>query len=488
MGHRQRHWRYSRWAAGTMTSHRAPAPDCLFCEGRPPRRKAFALRGILRSEFGRTACRAVLGGPTNEPSTDMKNFLKLLSTAILPLLLLCACARQEEQSTAPEPEPPAVETVLPAVLDMESGDSAAPDPQPEAEPEPEELAVDALLASMTLEEKVGQMFFVRCPAVKAEEKISTYRLGGYLLFTRDFKDAAGEWLTAEAFMDKLDSYQAASAIPLFIGVDEEGGTVARASRNPNLFGEKCKSPQELFAENKWTAIGEDAIDKSSGLLSYGINVNFAPVADVSTDPADFIYARAFGQDARMTAVYVEFVVSEAGKAAVRDGTPDGPLRHIGSVLKHFPGYGNNADTHTGVAIDERPCEQFAAEDFLPFRAGIRAGAGSVLVSHNVVRCMDENFPASLSPEVHRILREELGFEGVILTDDLAMDAVEAYAEDGSVAVLAVLAGNDMIVTTDFETQIPLVIEAVQTGIIQESAVDAAVRRILAWKYDLGLIQ
>lgn len=457
-----------------------------------PRRKASALRGKQRSIAGRVD-HSTLEGLSNKPSTDMKHFLNFFVTAGFLLLLLCACARQEEQPAAPEPDPPAVETILPAVLDMESGESAAPDHQPEAEPEPDpkELAVDTLLASMSLEEKVGQMFFVRCPAVNAGEKISACHLGGYLLFTRDFKDAAGEWLTAEAFMDKLDSCQAASAIPLLIGVDEEGGTVARASRNPNLFKEKCKSPQELFAENKWTAIGEDAVYKNRDLLSYGINVNFAPVADVSTDPADFIYARAFGQDARMTAVYVEFVVSEAGKASVRDirdGTLNGPICHIGCVLKHFPGYGNNADTHTGVAIDDRPYDQFVAEDFLPFQAGIKAGAGSVLVSHNVVKCMDENFPASLSPEVHRILREDLGFEGVILTDDLAMDAVEAYAKDGSVAVLAVLAGNDMIVTTDFETQIPLVIEAVQAGIIQESAVDAAVRRVLGWKYDLGLIQ
>ena len=158
-----------------------------------------------------------------------------------------------------------------------------------------------------------------------------------------------------------------------------------------------------------------------------------------------------------------------------------------SVLKHFPGYGDNVDTHTGIAVDERPWERFMIHDFAPFREGILCGAGAVLVSHNIVTCMDGELPASLSPEVHRILREELGFEGVILTDDLDMSAVKAYAAEGSVAELAVLAGNDMIVTSDFEKQIPLVLEAVEAGRIEESMLDEAVRRVLGWKYDLGLI-
>lgn len=402
------------------------------------------------------------------------------------LLLLCACA-QQEGPVDPDPSPAEAQPIPPAILEPETDDEIVFDLQtePEPEPDPRELAIETILSSMTLEEKVGQMFFVRCPDREQAEKISTYHLGGYLLFLRDFKDLSGNWLTADAFMDKIDSYQDASPIPLLIGVDEEGGTVARASRNPNLFPEKCKSPQELYAENEWAAIEEDTINKNRDLLSLGINVNFAPVADVSTDPADFIYARSFGQDAQATAEFVKTVVTAVGQVHVPFG--DGFHSGIGCVLKHFPGYGNNADTHTGIAIDERPYEQFVAEDFLPFQAGIDAGAGSVLVSHNVVKCMDEDFPASLSPEVHRILREELGFEGVILTDDLAMDAVEAYAEDGSVAVLAVLAGNDMIVTTDFETQIPLIIDAVQTGILQESMINDAVRRVLVWKYNLGLI-
>ncbi len=160
---------------------------------------------------------------------------------------------------------------------------------------------------------------------------------------------------------------------------------------------------------------------------------------------------------------------------------------IGSVLKHFPGYGNNADTHTGMSIDKRPYETFVQEDFLPFSAGIEAGAGAVLVSHNIVECMDASAPASLSKNVHRILREELGFSGVIMTDDLYMDAIKKYTGDREAAVAAVLAGNDMLCCTDFEKQIPAVLEAVQGGIIERRQIAQAAERVLIWKIELGIL-
>lgn len=379
-------------------------------------------------------------------------------------------------ATPPESEPP---QASPEISPSE------PVTEPTQEPDPRAGTVEALLSAMTLEEKVGQMFLVRCPEEEAAEKVSEYHLGGYILFGRDFQDADGHWLTRKQFTEKLAIYQAAAGVPLLIGVDEEGGTVVRASRNPNLFAEKRQSPQEVYRRGRLDEMIKDTHLYNSGLLELGVNVNLAPVADVSTNRADFIYERSFGQDGTATARYIEAVVTAAGQVRYEPG--DGTVRTIGSVLKHFPGYGDNADTHTGVAIDRRPYERFATEDFLPFRAGILAGAGGVLVSHNVVVSMDPSLPASLSPEVHRILREELGFEGVIMTDDLYMDAVETYAADGSVAVLAVLAGNDLIVTTDFETQIPLVIDAVKSGEISEDMIDRAVRRVLEWKYDLGLL-
>lgn len=389
--------------------------------------------------------------------------------AALSLLSLTACASSDEPEQAPEAPPAAEEPEV-----------------PEPEPTPEELAaaeIEDLLASLTLEQKVGQLFFVRCPDSGAAEDVSAYHLGGYILFGRDFQDAAGAWLTREQFTAAVQSYQDAAAadtgIPLLIGSDEEGGTVTRASRNPNLFEKPFSSPQKLAAQatEHGSIFSEDAWEKSSALLALGINVNLAPVADVSTDPADFIYDRALGQDAAATADYVAQVVS-----AMRESG-------IGSVLKHFPGYGSNADTHTGIALDQRSLETFRQSDFLPFAAGIEAGEGTtaVLVSHNIMAAVDPDLPASLSPAVHDLLREELGFTGVAMTDDLAMDAVAAYAEDGAVAVMALEAGNDLIITTDYRTQIPRVIEAVENGTLSMDTIDTACRRVLTWKQALGLL-
>lgn len=358
--------------------------------------------------------------------------------------------------------------------------SPAQPPEPPA-PTEEELAaqeIEALLSSMTLEEKVGQLFFVRVPVLEAETDVSAYHLGGYLLFGRDFQSAAGIWLTAEQIQKTLSAYQAAANIPLLIGVDEEGGTVVRASANPNLRASKFKSPQKLFASGGIDAIIADAQEKDALLSSLGINVNLAPVCDLSTNSKDFIYDRAFGQGAEETAAYVSAVT----QAMCNDG--------MGSVLKHFPGYGDNADTHTGVAVDSRPLETFQTADFLPFQAGISGGGDltAVLVSHNIIQCMDNALPASLSPAVHRILREDLGFNGVVMTDDLVMDAVKTYAAEGSVAVLAIQAGNDLLIATDYRTQIPQVIAAVQDGTLDEALIDTACTRVLAWKQALGLLE
>ena len=368
--------------------------------------------------------------------------------AALTLLSLTACG-DTSPAKEPEPEAPPIEEPAP----------------PPTEPDP----LEELLSSMTMEEKVGQLFFVRCPAENASEDVNAYHLGGYILFGRDTKDK-----TANELIQTIQSYQDAATIPLLIGVDEEGGTVVRVSSNPHLRSDKFASPQLLYALGGMERILADTREKDVLLGALGFNVNLAPVADVSTSSRDFIFHRSFGQDAQATADYVSAVTGQMAA----DG--------MGSVLKHFPGYGDNADTHTGIALDKRPYENFVNGDFLPFSAGFDRGGDTtaVLVSHNIVECMDADLPASLSPNVHHILREELGFDGVVMTDDLAMDAVSAYAGDGAVAVMA---GNDLVLTTDYRTQIPKVLEAVENSTLDKAVIDTACRRVLSWKQALGLL-
>ena len=388
--------------------------------------------------------------------------MKRLLAAVLTALTLFSLAACGEKTSPEAPVPPAQE------------EAPAPEPPPPStEPEPPADPVEELLDSMTLAEKVGQVFFVRCPAENAVEDVSAYHLGGYILFGRDTKDK-----TADALIQTIQSYQDAAAVPLLIGVDEEGGTVVRVSSNPHLRSERFASPQRLYGLGGMERITADVREKDVLLRALGFNVNLAPVVDVSTDPDDFIYTRSFGQDAAATVEYVSAVTAQMAADI------------MGSVVKHFPGYGDNEDTHTGIAVDGRPYEEFLNRDFLPFSAGFQNGGDTtaVLVSHNIVECMDAELPASLSPNVHRILREELGFDGVVMTDDLAMEAVSAYAGDGAVAVMALEAGNDLVLTTDYRVQIPKVIAAVENGDLDVSVIDTACRRVLKWKQALGLLE
>ncbi|MFR1617582.1 MAG: glycoside hydrolase family 3 protein [Dysosmobacter welbionis] len=391
----------------------------------------------------------------------MKRLFTIL-LAVLSLLSLTACGGSPTEETSQEP-----------LVDIQPQEPEAP-----PEPTPEELAaqeVEDLLASLTLEEKVGQLFFVRVPDTDAVSDVSTYHLGGYILFGRDTADK-----TADALIQTIQSYQDAAAvdtgIPLLIGVDEEGGTVVRVSSNP-ICGPPSFPLLKAYASGGMEAVLADTREKDLLLSALGFNVNLSPVADVSTNPADFMYDRTFGQDAAATADYVAQVVSQMAE----DG--------MGSVLKHFPGYGNNVDTHTGIAVDQRPLESFTSSDFLPFQAGMESGGGktAVLVSHNIMTAVDGDLPASLSPKVHGLLRTDLGFDGVVMTDDLAMEAVAAYSADGAVAVMALEAGNDLVITTDYRTQIPKVLEALESGALSEETIDTACRRVLTWKQNLGLL-
>ena len=327
--------------------------------------------------------------------------------------------------------------------------------------------VEEILSGMTLEEKVGQMFLARMPD-SAAYYAETYQLGGYVLFDVDFNG-----YSQEEVVERIDSCQAVSKIPMIMSVDEEGGTVTRVS---DYFRDsRFMSPRDVYAEGGWSGIVSDTIEKCELLKELHLNMNLAPVCDLADDYGDFMYDRSFSGDAQEAANFIGWTISTMNQQG------------IGSSLKHFPGYGNNVDTHTGMAIDYREAQEYYDYDLVPFMEGIEMGASSVMVSHNIVTCFDDYYPASLSPEIHRILREDLGFEGVIITDDLVMGAIQDFCGEVNSAVYAVEAGNDMLISTNFESQFESIMAAIDEGRITEERINESVRRILTMKINMGLM-
>lgn len=325
-------------------------------------------------------------------------------------------------------------------------------------------AASKIMKDMTLEEKIGQLFLVRYDKNLASSWVSDYYPGGFVMFAKDFANQ-----TKDSIKEEIDNLQSISKIPLVIAVDEEGGYVTRVSRYSNFRDSKFLSPREYYDTGGEELLEKTEKEKATLLLSTGINLNLAPVADVSVNSNDFINNRTFNRDARDTAVLIGKMVNYANEVG------------ISSSLKHFPGYGNNVDTHTGVAIDERSYENFLENDYLPFKEGIKNRVPTVLVSHNIINCIDSRYPATLSKKVIAELREKLNFSGVVITDDLSMDAVNSYVDDGSAAVLAVNAGDDLIITSDFVKMYREVYQAVTDKKIDIKTIDQAVKRNIAWK-------
>lgn len=246
---------------------------------------------------------------------------------------------------------------------------------------------------------------------KMTNDIKKYNLRGIVLFGEDFSNQ-----NVDSMKQKYVKFQDVSKYGLFIATDQEGGTVSRLSTSPQLTnGRSFLSPQEIYKQSGITGVVKEYSSVAKVLQSLGINWNFAPVADVSNNSSSFIYDRTLGQNYKLTAQYVSKVVPAIQK------------QQVAATLKHFPGYGSSGDTHTGFASDERSAAEVKKNDFLPFKAGIKAKADSALVGHVVVNNFDASKPASVSKPVHEILRKELKFKGVIITDDIGMGALTNFA-------------------------------------------------------------
>ena len=327
-----------------------------------------------------------------------------------------------------------------------------------------------VMKTMTLDEKIGQILLVRLPSSNVEKVIDKYKIGGFVFYHKDISKHSKKSLS-----DLIKEYNNEADLPLIIAIDEEGGSVVRLSNNKSFRSEPFKSPQRIFEESGYEGIVNTTKEMCDLLGGIGFNLNLAPVADISVNPKDYIYHRSFGKPAKETAEFVNCIIK----------TSQGSK--LSFAMKHFPGYGSNHDTHKGMVVDNRSLDEIKSNDLLPFKSGVVAGADSIMVSHNIVACLDMSMPASLSKKVHIFAREQLKFSGIIMTDNVDMQGIRTFT-DGTGVIEAILAGNDIVMVTDYKKSIKEIKQALKSGKLTQEMIDYMVFRVLAWKYYKGLFE
>ncbi len=361
----------------------------------------------------------------------------------------------------------------------------APETIPEKTPEEKlDEIIDAAIEVMPLEDKVAGLFVVTPEAITGvdiavqagdgtKDALNQYAVGGLIYFGQNIR-------SEEQLTEMLANTTAYSRYPLFLAVDEEGGSVSRVA-DAGL-AENIGSAQDIGSAADPSLAYEAGVNVATYLHTYGFNLNFAPVADIHNTEDSIIGDRAYGSD---SAIVSSMAVS------MLQGLED---TGVSACLKHFPGIGSSTeDTHTGMAVSNRTLDEFRAEEFVVFKNGIDAGVDFIMVSHLSVPAItdttpeddvQDNIPCSLSSVVVTdILREELGYDGIVITDAMNMEAISTYYGADEAAILALKAGCDMILMPeDFELAYQGVLAAVQNGTISEERINDSLRRIYRIKY------
>lgn len=323
-----------------------------------------------------------------------------------------------------------------------------------------------LVNKMSLESIVGSLFMPHHTSNSLED-VSKYHLGGLVLFGGAFKNK-----TREDILKMIEELQSRADYPLFLAVDEEGGSVVRVSSNRNLKVKSFSSPRNLYIEGGFELIRRDNEEKNELLKSLGLNINLAPVLDISTDKSDYIYYRSIGLSPELTGEFAKVIIESSKDSG------------IVNVMKHYPGYGKNKDTHKTSSLDTRSKEE-VEKDLEPFKRAILSGAEAIMISHNTVEVLDSINPASISINNHNYLRNILDFRGMVITDALNMGAT-ADIED--IGLKAILAGNNIIITKNYAKNIEEIINYVKAGNLSEEYLKALAVKAIAWKIKMGLIK
>src|SRR6266851_1298627 len=338
--------------------------------------------------------------------------------------------------------------------------------------------INMIVQNMTLDQKLGQMMIVQFVgptySLDISTMISQYHVGAVLLFT--VNNNIADKVQLKGLIQQMKSN---STLPLIVAIDQEGGTVDRLKA---LDGPRTPAA-DIGATNDPGKAMAAGIQDAQDLASYGFNLNLAPVVDVTNVYNPQLYGRTYGNNAAL--------VTEMAQAYLQGLQQSGK---VSGTLKHFPGLGDvGVDPHSGVPDLYRSKSDLEAIDWAPYRALIQQGnVHAIMVTHEIVHAIDSNVPSSLSYKVVTgILRKELGFQGVIMTDSLTMEGITAYYTEAQAAAVAVEAGSDVlmgpITPADVASMILGIKQAIDSGEISQQRIDDSVRRILMLKYQMGLL-
>lgn len=384
----------------------------------------------------------------------MKKTLLMLMVVLLTVAVLGGCLPNQPQQEEPAP--------------------------PESTPQPEPEVKDPIkekIKEMTLEEKLGQMMIVGLTGYElneeAKELMDSYHVSGFILFGSNIQDA-GQLLK---YVNDLKRYHAGKGIPLFVSVDEEGG---RISRIPKAIKNLPTGKAIGRVDNQDYSFGVGQL-LAQKVGAFGFNMDFAPVLDINSNPKNPVIGdRSFGAE--------EAVVSRLGVQTMIGIQSKGVI----PVVKHFPGHGDTAvDSHVGLPSVEHDLSRLESFELIPFAEAVKKGADCVMAAHILLPKIDEENPATLSGTIITgILRQQLGFEGVVITDDMTMGAIAKNYEIGAAAVKSVSAGVDIVLVAHEKENAAAVFDALRAaleeGKITEARIDESVYRILSLKEKYGL--
>ncbi len=333
------------------------------------------------------------------------------------------------------------------------------------------------IEEMTLDEKIGQLVLAGMDGYDANDNIKkliqSYHVGGIILYRKNVKDS-NQLLS---LTNSLKSSNSSNKTPLFISVDEEGGSV---SRNPNEV-KKLPTARSIGKTKDSSLAFEAGRLLGQTVKKFGYNMNFAPVLDIDSNPLNPVIGdRSFGDTIE--------VVSTMGLEMFKGIKEEGVI----PVVKHFPGHGDTSvDSHIGLPVVDHDLKRIMDFEIVPFKHAIDNGADVVMVSHILMSQIDPEYPASMSSIViNDILRDKLKFEGVVITDDITMGAIEKNYNIGDAAVRSIKAGTDIILVGHNYEKAVTVFNAIKTGIdtgiISIDRIDESVYRILKLKEKYGL--